>query len=270
MKIVINNLAVERSSRGVRRYLKMLLPWIASGIERSDGELEFLQPGLSNPLDRIRELAYRPSGDPVFWSPCQRGSLRATHQVITVHDCINIEHTYADDFRGRALKTIFGEILLKAQRVVAISDATRQSLLRHYRLDPDKLLVIRSPSDIAAAPDLEAVAGINRPFILMVTNPLKHKNSLFACRAYAISKYAAEQVTLCVVGGLDPAARTFCVDSGVQFVELNHVDDSRLSALYRDCALFLSASLSEGHNLTIAEALSIGAPVACSKIPAHE
>lgn len=269
MRLTINQLALARSSRGVQRYAELLLPGIREGIARARGVVETLAPGSSSIRDRGREWMYRTDGNEWLWTPCQRGSLLAHHQVITVHDCINIEHVHRDDWRIGPFMAIFNRILHRAQVVVAISEATRAAVLRCYRVDPEKVVVIRSPSDLPLASANRRPPELPLPFVLMVTNALPHKNTLLACRALAASRLPREGLSLCSVGTLSAEARQVCVQAGIRLVECQNIDDATLGALYRDCAFLFSPSLAEGHNLAIAEARCAGAPVLCSDIPVH-
>jgi glycosyltransferase involved in cell wall biosynthesis len=253
----------------VQRYAELLSPAIEAGARRAGWSIGEYAPGRSSALDRLREWVHLGGKDELFWTPCQRGSLLDGAQVITVHDCINVEHVYRHDWRVGAFKAIFDRVLERARVVVAISEATRNALLRCYSVDPKKLTVIRSPSDLPMAPAVPRQITAFPPFVLIVTNSLPHKNTLLACRAFAASRLPREGVSLCVVGALSIEARAVIDRANVRLVECAGVSDAELVALYRDCAFLFSPSLAEGHNLTIAEARCVGAPVLCSDIDVH-
>jgi glycosyltransferase involved in cell wall biosynthesis len=266
--LLVNGLAVMRSSLGVRRYYDSVmrhLDW--------PGRVKVSRSTRWRALDRAAELLHPGRSDAVFWTPCQRGSLLARHHVVTVHDCINVEFVYRDDWRLPHFRRMFNQVLDNAEGVVAISNATRDAMLRHYRIDAAKITVIRSGCDVldgatamALAPD--AVES-GEPFVLMVTNALPHKNNLAACLAYANSRAVGDKVALRVVGQFPDAAREACLRAGVPLQLHTQVDDATLGAWYRQCRFLLSPSLAEGHNLPIAEALQLGANVLCSDIPVH-
>lgn len=266
--LLVNGLAVTRSSLGVRRYYDSVmrhLDW--------PGQVQVSRPTRWRALDRTADLLHPGRSDAVLWTPCQRGPLLARHHVVTVHDCINVEFVYRDDWRLPLFRRMFNQVLNNAEAVVAISNATRDALLRQYRIDIAKITVIRSGCDVlvgatAMAPVLDTVEA-GRPFVLMVTNALPHKNNLAACRAYANSRAAGDKVALRVVGQLPDAAREACLQASVLLQLHPHVDDATLGAWYRQCRFLLSPSLAEGHNLPVAEALQLGANVLCSDIPVH-
>ena len=267
MNLTVNTAAAAGSSFGVQRYFEAVmrhLPW--------PGTVDTFPAGRWRRLERPRELLHRGRPDAVFWTPCQRGPLRAHHHVVTVHDCINVEYVHRDDWRLPIYRLLFNTILDGAERVVAISSATRDAILRNYRVDESKLTVIRSGRDSFVRQvdgRLAAEAHAGRPYVLLVTNALAHKNNLAACEAFARSLGPGEGLVLRVVGSLPDDARAACHRHGVMLEEHSRIDDAQLAAWYAGCRFLLSPSLAEGHNLPIAEALAQGANVLCTDIPVH-
>lgn len=236
------------------------------------GTIDSFTSGPWKRLERTRELLHRGRPDAVFWTPCQRGPLHAHHHVLTVHDCINIEHVYRNDWRLPLYRELFNAILSGAERVVTISDATRDAVLRNYRVDESKITVIRSGRDaVVQHCDARLVeeARAASPFVLLITNALAHKNNLAACEAFVRSRGPEQGLVLRVVGTLPEAARSVCHKHGVLLEEHSRVNDAQLGAWYAACRFLLSPSLAEGHNLPIAEALAQGVNVLCSDIPVH-
>jgi len=266
MKLIVNGVAAYRSSFGVRRYYENVMQHIS----RPDG-VSVTPIGRSKVFDRLTELCYPGRADALLWSPSQRGPIRAKRHVVTVHDCINVEYTYADDWRRFALKWMSQQLLGNAEVVVTISQATRNAVLRNYDLNPSAVVVIPSPSYIALPyvarePDDTPVA---RPFVLMVTNSLPHKNTELACRSLVAAGIRQRGIALRVVGSISPAARALCEEAKVDLTVSTGLSDHELRHLYEDSLFLLSPSLEEGHNLPIAEAVSLGANVLCSDIPVH-
>lgn len=267
MKIVVNGPAVMRSSRGVRRYFDN----VVQHLEWPDG-LSMSNVYEFSPLNRVSELMQTGSRGEIFWSPAQRGPLRAWHHIITIHDCINVEFVYRNDWRLPMYRQLFNTILNNAERIVAISNATRDAVLRNYRVDESKIAVIRSGRHVCSRQRSNvsaAKAGTSRPYVLLVTNSLPHKNNLAACEAFARSCGPSQGVAMRVVGSLPDDAREACIRGSVLLEEHIGVEDAQLSEWYEECLFVLSPSLAEGHNLPIAEALAHGANVLCTDIPVH-
>jgi glycosyltransferase involved in cell wall biosynthesis len=268
MDLIVNDPAAQLSSRGVQRYLASVMSEL-----RWEGEVEHVRLGRWRTLERPKELLRRGRSEAVFWTPCQRGPLRARNHVVTVHDCINVEYAHVGDWRLPAFRRLFQSVLRSAAGIVAISGATRDAILRNYDVPADAITVIRSPDDVGLLVSLPASTGgtsvPRKPFILLVTNALRHKNALVACQAYTRSRAAARGTRLVVVGALPPPALEICRGQQDNIETLPAVDDAALADLYRRCQFVLSPSLAEGHNLIVAEALASGANVLCSDIPVH-
>lgn len=267
MKLIVNGIAAYRSSFGVRRYYESVMQHI-----NWPGEVQVTPMGRSKVIDRLSELCYPGQADAVLWSPSQRGPIRARHHVVTVHDCINVEYVYADDWRRPALQWTSQQLLGNAEAVVTISHATRAAVLRNYDVDPAKIVVIPSPSHVELPYEARQLEDGNqpvRPFVLMVTNALAHKNTELACRALIAADIRKRGIALHVVGALVPAAQGLCEDAKVDLTVSRGVSDQGLAKLYQQSLFLLSPSLEEGHNLPIAEAISLGANVLCSDIPVH-
>ncbi len=267
MKLVVNGSAALRSSRGVRRYYDNIVRHLSW-----PGGIAMSAVHDSGAVNRLNELLHRGSRDTIFWSPAQRGPLRALHHVVTVHDCINVEYVYRNDWRLPALRWSTQQMLSNAERIVAISHATEAALLRNYRIRPSSLVVIPSSCDVQIATD-DAAAPMavdnGQPFILLVTNSLPHKNTVRTCQALARSRIGTERVDLRVVGSLPPQAQEACSAAGIAVEIASAISDATLRDWYRGCRFLLAPSLEEGHDLPIAEALALGANVLCSDIPAH-
>jgi glycosyltransferase involved in cell wall biosynthesis len=263
MDLVINSAAAAKSSRGVQRYLECVMKHLhwPTIPER----LTSFGPGLAG---RTQEILYKGRPGTILWTPCQRGSLRAQHHVITVHDCINIEYVHKDDWRLALYLRVMQFAYRRAETVVAISNATRSALLRNFELDPSKVEVIQSGMAPMVA-ELDTTAKCLEPFALMVTNALPHKNTLAACEAFAASRAGSTGLALQVVGTLSEESRAACLRSGVRLIVEQGVDDAQLARLYRECQFLLAPSLAEGHDLPVAEALAQGAEVLCSDIDVH-
>ncbi|UAJ10486.1 glycosyltransferase [Glacieibacterium megasporae] len=260
--LIINGTAITRSSRGARRYYDGImanLDW--------PGEISITEPW--SRLTRFKELAERGRSDAIYWSPAHRGPLFAHNHVVTVLDCINIEHVYCDDARLPLLRAMMGRLLAGARQIVCISEATRAAVERNFVIDPAKLSVIAGPTVLPIAN--AAIAHVDDDdFVLMVTNALPHKNTAFAAAAMAASRARELGIGLRVVGALAEGSAALCAAAGVKVEIFHNVDDATLYGWMRRCRFLLSPSLAEGLNLPIAEAVSLGVNVVCSDIAVHQ
>jgi glycosyltransferase involved in cell wall biosynthesis len=153
--------------------------------------------------------------------------------------------------------------------VVAVSDATRQDLLRWYRLPEAKVRTVASGVD----PHFFTLRGKRSPekFLLAVSTLHPHKNLDGLLRAFALFSERHAEYRLVVSGlhgffsdqlhGLRESLR---LGERVEFP--GWIPREELYDSYRRAAAFLYPSFFEGFGLPVLEALAAGVPTACSAI----
>jgi glycosyltransferase involved in cell wall biosynthesis len=198
--------------------------------------------------------------------------------VATIHDLGYLhlpgEHTPATRWLWRISN---GWSARRATRVVAISGATRDDLVRHERIPPARISVVhhgRAPwfrpvEDTAALDTVRARYGLDRPYLLFVgtLQPRKNLERLLI----AFDRVAAErpELGLALVGAggwqrerLDRALADVCARDRVRL--LGYVPDQDLPSLYAGSLGLAFPSLYEGFGLPALEAMACGAPVLTS------
>jgi glycosyltransferase involved in cell wall biosynthesis len=270
MKLLINSNAHKRASLGSKRYFNGVYKYL----KNLKIDIFYSKKYNFGVVDRVMELFQMGKEDSIFWSPCHRGPIWARNHVITVLDCINIEYTYKNDWRLFIYKLLFSLIYNNSVKIVAISNATKNAIIRNYKIEPSKIVVISGPSYISMEDDLIYESGpitkiINKPFILLITNKTFHKNTFNGCMGILNSQlFRQKKYALVVVGSIDPAIFDDCKNN-IDFHIFEKVSDSYLSYLYKHCSFLFSPSFDEGLNMPVAEALSLGVNVLCSDIPVH-
>jgi glycosyltransferase involved in cell wall biosynthesis len=169
------------------------------------------------------------------------------------------------------LRSFMNVTLAGATCVIAISNATRDAILNNFEVDERKVVAIPGPIDFGATPfpPVGTKAISEKPFILMITNALPHKNTARALSAISASLASREGVALKIVGSADPLAIEQCQRQGVEVQVHRGVSDEVLNGWLAHALFLFSPSLQEGLNLPVAEALSAGTRVVCSDIPVH-
>ena len=173
--------------------------------------------------------------------------------------------------------------LESADAVVAISEATKEDVLRFTKTDESKIRVIHhGASDVFTDTDetvdddvanLRKEYRIGGPYWLYVgrRNPYKNFNALL--RAWKIFRDTHKIDTWLVVTGsyadLHKWEIEYLIAKGLErrVVLTGAVDDARLRALYHGAAAFVFPSLYEGFGIPILEAYACGAPCIVSGIP---
>jgi glycosyltransferase involved in cell wall biosynthesis len=270
MDLIINGTGATRTSLGARRYFEGVMRHL-----NWPGKVAVSPLARWSKLERANELLDRGRSDALYWSPSHRGPLFAHNHVVTVLDCINVEYTYQRDWRLPLYRRMFSLMLGNATAVVAISQATANTLARNYAFDSAKLVVIPGPVNVFDQRVVPLHASVtpkpseHGPFVLMITNTLPHKNTSRAAAAFARSDARRRGVALRVVGSLDPADLSTCIAAGVNLQIRKGVDEATLSHWLAGCRFLLAPSLDEGLDLPVAEALAHGSNVLCSDIEVH-
>jgi glycosyltransferase involved in cell wall biosynthesis len=204
--------------------------------------------------------------------------------VVSVHDVSFLECSqYFTRFRATQLKMTVRRTVERAAAVLTPSEFSRASILRHYRLDEAKVVVVHNavasefrPIDRQTAQALvERKFGIPGPFVLTVGDLQPRKNHLGLLKAFEEVVRAHPHLThrLVFVGketwyskDLHRAVEQSGVAGRVHFT--GFVEDADLVQFYGACELFVFPSFYEGFGLPILEAMACARAVASSNTTA--
>lgn len=202
---------------------------------------------------------------------------RAT--VVTIHDMavFSFPQAYGRRFAAYMRSLIQGGIR-RAVRIIAVSDATKQEIVRYFPDSEAKITTIlngvgqefmdAAALDIKKAEETCQRLGIARPYVLFVGNLEPKKNLPRLIQAFQRLRLSTELPhTLVVVGKQLPSGP----DGGVSLEEkqegihlTGYVDDVDLPALYRGADLIAYPSLYEGFGMPVLEGMAAGVPVLTS------
>ena len=209
--------------------------------------------------------------------------------VVTCHDLDTFRCLLEPDrdarsqfFRAMTRRILDG--FLKAAHVIAVSQATREELLRH-RLFPDASISV-IPNGVhpacSAAPDPEADALAARwmpetespgsgpaVWLLNVGNTLPRKRLDVLLKVFAAVNMEFPQARLMRVGGFTPSQWELVRELNIEPVvrQLPFLERSALAAVYRRATLLVHTAEAEGFGLPLIEAMACGCPAAASDIP---
>ncbi|MBI3956326.1 glycosyltransferase family 4 protein, partial [Candidatus Gottesmanbacteria bacterium] len=205
--------------------------------------------------------------------------------VVTIHD-LTILHF--DTGKATTLPYIFYKLrrlgyrivmevgLRRVSKIIAVSQATKQELVDHFHLNPEKIIVTYESVDKRLkTQDLRLKVHerlIKHPYLLYVGNAYPHKNLETLVRAMIPIK----NVKLVLVGKEDyfyARLEKFVEQQRVKdsVVFFGQANDEQLVNLYAHAKALVFPSLMEGFGLPGLEALALGCPVIASDIPVfHE
>ncbi len=217
----------------------------------------------------------------LFFSPYYKIPFSAKcRKVITIHDL----HFLDDPLRQGASRFFpyvryLKNAVQQADKVITVSNFSRQEVIRRLDADPSKVKVVYNGVGRVfrvlgeeARETINSKYKINFKYILFVGNMLPHKNISGLLKAWASLKDKSE-FKLIIVAKKDPhyqglvkRVKELSLEQEVIFLELLAEEDL---ALFYNCAeVFVFPSFCEGFGLPPLEAMACGTPVACSNIPA--
>lgn len=202
--------------------------------------------------------------------------------VVTIHDMVH--HKIGGAKKSHflhflAYKKVIQNAAEKAQKIITVSQTSKNDIAKLLQINQDKINVIYEGSSLNSDVSESQVNKvkksylISRPYFLFVGVLERKKNLVNLTRGfdYFLQKYKAD-MDMVVVGKSDahyPEIKHHALDIKYSnhLVFTGSVDDSELRALYKGAYAFVSASLHEGFGLPGVEALGFGLPLLVSNTP---
>lgn len=198
-------------------------------------------------------------------------------EVVTVHDVLFLDFPHLFPLAYRvARKIAFAHAVRRSELVTTVSQYSKASLIKHFGVDPDKIVVtpngiinefIRTPED---EPDIKVKYGLHK-YILYVSRIEPRKNHIGLLRAFVDLELYKKDYTLVLVGssGIQPKELSHyynqlpdAIKKSVRFI--SNVPKEDLGGFYKHCDLFVYPSLAEGFGIPPLEAVCMGATTLCS------
>ena len=214
------------------------------------------------------DLMHIPSWNAPWWMP--------TAFVVTIHDLILWEKpdpagthlpTWFFYLKYWLFKKIFARAVRKSRKILVPSAYTAQELKNAFPDIAKKIIItgeaIKDFSRLDGDQKFLEKNNIKLPYLLYVGSAYPHKNLKRLLLAFTMFRVKHKEYTLVLAGNQDAFyndlklwAKEKRLFFGIQFV--GGVGDSELATLYREAALLLYVSLTEGYGLPPLEALTVG------------
>ncbi|MCX6735927.1 MAG: glycosyltransferase family 1 protein [Candidatus Parcubacteria bacterium] len=201
---------------------------------------------------------------PTHYDPYFLPYLKEKPFVITVYDMIH--ELYPEYFVSKNITAPQKKLLTeKATRIIAISENTKNDLVKILGIDPKKIDVVYLASNFN---EIEP-KKIKTPkrYLLYVGSRVRYKNFSVVVRGAAPLLLSEKDLYLLCAGGgvFTKEEESLIRELGIERkVVRQEADDRELSYLYRHAECFVFASLYEGFGIPILEALSSGCPAVLS------
>lgn len=217
--------------------------------------------------------------------------------LVTTHDMSTLLFASQSGYQSRLRRFYLRRGLLRADRVITVSIATRRDVETVLGIPPSRIRVIynapdpifrqlsfpstvRNGHESTGSPEIQRVLDryrIQYPFLLYVgrTNPQKNIPRLveaFAVMRGEIKEHPSyRDLRLIIIGdeiARHPALRYAVIQSRVEDSVrfLGFVPIETLRSLYQAASAFVFPSLYEGFGLPPLEAMACGTPVVCSNV----
>jgi len=204
---------------------------------------------------------------------------RVCSSVVTIHDVIYL--ACRGDLPSRLGRIYYRNMMRAAvriaDRVLTVSQWSRQDISRHLGCDPEKVEVVYPAvrpgfGVVSEQKQIEPVLmrlGIEEEFILYTGIYKPRKNHAALLLAFRSFMEGGKKASLVIAGPLGEgeqilrqmAARLGIVD---RVVFTGFVSDEDLPALYTAARVYACPSLYEGFGFTVLEAMACGVPVVCA------
>ncbi|MEP7343725.1 MAG: glycosyltransferase [Gemmatimonadaceae bacterium] len=182
--------------------------------------------------------------------------LRRSRTLLTLPDIVLL-HRLKGWRRAVAKALWFRLPAARVARIVTISEAVRQEVIRVISCAPQFVTTIHVPISTRFTPDPRRF-NVARPRILMLGSAW---NKNLARQTEALRGLSCE---VDFVGLLSDEHRSAFEKAGVTFTHSFGLSDEEMHVRYKSCDLVLFASLYEGFGMPIAEAQAVGRPVVTS------
>lgn len=219
-------------------------------------------------------LPFRVKKNDILYHPFQYLSFFSrAKQIITIHDFIPVHYPEVAKHQFYYYKYIMPFLLKRAEKVICISENTKQDLLDLYNIKEDKIKVVLNGYDKREFnlqkrnEEVLKKYSIGKDYIIMVGAAYPHKNLESVFEAFNLIKDRTDCEIVIVGKGagyvdkLKGIAEKLRISDRVKF--LGYVESGDLPSLYALSKAFVYPTLYEGFGLPILEAAACGTAVIC-------
>ena len=177
--------------------------------------------------------------------------------IVTIHDLIHLHQKQGNPLASVYARTMIGRAVRKSVRVLTVSQAVKNEIVRELACDAAKILV--TPNGVDDRFRVSAPNPAPSPYFLYVGNDKTHKNVERLVEGLAEVRSRRADVSLILAGA---EFERYQARAGV--ITPGFVSDEELVSLYRGALALVQPSIEEGFGLPAAEAMASGVAVITS------
>lgn len=263
---------VQQFARRFSTYLTELdegIKIITSVNSLNQAESAIIQTGKIN--GHIWEQLFLPAylkkqNRPLLINFCNTAPLFYQPQIVTIHDLAFkfFPHTFHPVFASY-YNWLIPQIARKALKILTVSETVADEIIHSYKIPVSKIQVIYNTAEI------EISHHTREKFILSVGTIQPRKNYRLMLDAF---KQCTSDWRWIIVGSVSSNFRNdkyliYELRSHPRIQIKENICEEELNILYNKASVLISASIYEGFNLPVLEAIQHGCPVLVSDIPVH-
>ena len=211
----------------------------------------------------------------LFFSPVYEGMFFPNvPQIVTVHDLIPLKYPEVSPKWKYYYQYALPFLLKQSQRVVCVSEYTKQDIIQTYGLNPNAIDVVYNGYDrnlFYPQPDSEILQKYNLNKYLLYVGDMRFYKNLTRCLE-AFDRLRDKNCKFVITGRKDDffypqiERQVAKLSSKERILFLDYVPIADLPRLYSMAQALVFASLYEGFGLPVLEAMACGCPVITSEV----
>ncbi|MBW6440661.1 glycosyltransferase family 4 protein [Patescibacteria group bacterium] len=201
--------------------------------------------------------------------------------IVTIHDVTPFffpGHKMKSFIRRIGFRAVFFSSVIKAARVIAVSQNTKNDIRKYFKINKTKIKVVYEGVDeqfcvineIEKIKNFKKKYSITKPFIFYTGVWRNHKNLVGLIQAFGILKNKYKLNYQLVLGGKEdpyyPEVRKTWKELGLEteIIRPGFISQEDLPLFYNSAKVFVIPSFYEGFGLIGLEAMACGTPVISS------
>jgi len=170
------------------------------------------------------------------------------------------------------------QAVVRSNKIIAISEFSRQEILREYHVPPEKVVVTHLAVDIGylkkitdgGTDDTLEVLGLRRPYVVAFSSAYPNKNISGLIEAFLESKKNNKlEQKLVLIGHSPPVEEgkqsTQSLHENKDIIWTGYLGRQQAFEVLKRADFLVFPSFYEGFGLPILETMAVGVPVVCSK-----